>query len=125
MQKQEFLLLEKSDNFITEADLSDKSDRTLILGDTCERETFHVYLKNGEIFNIIYKTMGPNGPIGLRSVSITVNQEYLPDKRIYPEACDYEFCRLLQRAGCFLPFTYCDDDAHFIKQDGYYGYVAK
>jgi hypothetical protein len=31
----------------------------------------------------------------------------LPDKRIYPEACDYEFCKLLTQAGVTLnPTSY-------------------
>jgi hypothetical protein len=32
-----------------------------------------------------------------------------PDKRLYPAACDYQFCELMVRHGGDLPFTAWDD----------------
>jgi len=33
------------------------------------------------------------------------NRVYVPSKRVYPESCDFEFCKLLQQHGVVIPFT--------------------
>lgn len=101
MKKEEFMELNKfePDELITAESLTNQADRTLIYGYTCERDTFHVYLKEGEIHTIVYN--GEN----VRVIDVCVNRQYLPDKRIYAYACDYEFCRKLKEAGCTLFFT--------------------
>lgn len=53
-------------------------DRTLLYGYTCNKKNFHVYMKNMKI---------------------------VPDKWLYPEYCDYRFCKLLKNHGIELPFT--------------------
>lgn len=83
-------------------------DRTLIYGYTCERKTFHVYMKNQKIYTVIYERdfkCGAAKPKNMRQIEIKSNREYVPDKRIYPEMCDYHFCCLLKERGIELPFT--------------------
>lgn len=36
-------------------------------------------------------------------------EQLIPDKRLYPDACDAEFCGLLMRKGALLPFTTFND----------------
>ena len=92
-------------------DLSNTEDRTLIYGYTCERKDFHVYIKDKKICVVIYRTTySPlRRPEQMQEIIPTIAREYVPDKRIYPAACDFEFCRLLQDRGVTLPFTSYDD----------------
>ena len=101
----------KQFEIIKAEDMSNTEDRTLIYGYTCERESFHVYIKDKEIHVVIYRTTysDPRRPEQMREIIPTIAREYVPDKRIYPAACDFEFCRLLQDRGVTLPFTYYDD----------------
>ena len=85
---------------ITAKDLTNKSDRTLLYGYTCERDTWHVYLKDGVIYTVVYGFK--KNPV---ECEVTCNSQYIPDKRLYPAKCDLEFCRLLKHAGEYLSFT--------------------
>jgi hypothetical protein len=83
-------------------------NRTLLYGYTCERETFHVYIKNKQIYVIVYNTeyyRGGPRPVNMRQIEVKSNRDYVPDKRLYPERCDYHFCKLLKEKGIDLPFT--------------------
>ena len=83
-------------------------NRTLLYGYTCERETFHVYLKDKQIYTVIYNVEYSNGkptPKSMRQINVKSNRDYVPDKRLYPERCDYHFCKLLKEKGVDLPFT--------------------
>ena len=96
---------------LSATDLQDKTPRTLLYGYTTARDTFHVYLDPlGCIHVLVYcditrlpltHTAGPAG-------GVSRNEDYVPDKRLYPERCDAEFCRLLTRVGVTLPFTTFD-----------------
>lgn len=91
-------------------DLFDKTDRTLLYGYTCGRDTFHVYVKDMKIHAVTYITdYKNNAPNFMAEISVNSNEDYLPDKRLYPEACDYEFCEKLKKLGCHLPFTIWSD----------------
>ena len=46
----------KQFEIIKAEDMSNTEDRTLIYGYTCERESFHVYIKDKEIHVVIYRT---------------------------------------------------------------------
>lgn len=85
---------------ITISDLKNTTDRTLIYGYTCERDTWHVYIHKNHIYTVIYKYK--ESP---EQIEIKDNYYYVPDKRLYPECCDYEFCKLLKEKGIDLPFT--------------------
>lgn len=87
-------------------------DRTLLYGYTCERETFHVYLKDMQIHVVVYGTKFVEDeirPTDMREIQVTSNYGYIPDKRLYPETCDYKFCRLLQNCNIDLPFAAFQD----------------
>lgn len=91
-----------------------KKDRTLLFGYTCDRRTFHVYIKNLKIHVITYRVNYEDGmdapkAVDIKEIEVKANQDYIPDKRLYPEACDYEFCRKLQNIGCELLFTTWND----------------
>lgn len=90
--------------------LMNRTPRTLLYGYTCERNTWHVYLDGkGQIHRVLYDShdqplFHAAGPAG----ACLDNREYVPDKRLYPESCDYEFSKLLLQAGVNLPFTTFD-----------------
>jgi len=81
-------------------DLHNQVDRTLLYGYTTERDTWHVYLLNKEIFCVRYEYK--KSPVKMIVVS---DVDYIPNKRLYPSMCDYEFCKLLSDRGVSLPFT--------------------
>lgn len=113
-------------------------NRTLLYGYTCERETFHVYVKDQKIYVIVYKIdyplshekehgifmRGDPRPINMRQIEVKSNCDYIPDKRLYPERCDYHFCRALKERGIELPFTSWGEE---IKPNemGYYGFILE
>lgn len=81
--------------------LINKNPRTLLYGYNLARDTWHVYLGNdGVIHTVKYEYKGEP-----QEVEVTVNEDYIPSKRLYPEACDAEFCTLLMKNQINLPFT--------------------
>jgi hypothetical protein len=97
--------LAPQDPTVSVDDLTDKSDRTLIFGYTCERNTFHVYLKDGKLHLVLYRNPGAERVLVKMDCQRLNAATCVPDKRVYPEDCDLEFCRLLTRAGVTIPFT--------------------
>jgi hypothetical protein len=84
-------------------DLMNLADRTLIYGYDCDRNTFHLYLKDN-LFVRIYYTFEKkilSSDIG----PFMIATECVPDKRVYPECCDFDFCVLLHSKGIDIPFT--------------------
>lgn len=124
MTKEELNSLEYiNDELICAKDLDDKSDRTLMYGYTYERETFHVYVCNNQIFTIIYRTGGIQDA---RIVDVKSNEQYIPSKRAYPECCDYDFCRMLKERGCRVPFISWDSERADIREvRQYYGEILE
>ena len=59
----------------------------------------------------------------MRQILVSSNYDFVPDKRLYPERCDYNFCRLLKEKGIHLPFTTWDDT--FAISDTYYGFTLE
>lgn len=129
MKLEEYKKLENMDNekykLIEVEDLVNQNDRTLLYGYTLERKTFHVYLKNQNIYTVVYETdyseYTPK-PKNMRQIEIITNHDYVPSKRLYPERCDYEFCRLLKMKEICLPFTCWTDD---IKKEIFYGFTLE
>lgn len=108
MNKAEFQTIEKlnqTPKVLSVHDFQDKTPRTLLYGYTSNRFTWHVYLEEGtlDIVTLSYRDEKKNVCV------IEENTDFLPDKRLYPEACDYEFCRLLKQQGLSLPFTNWDE----------------
>ena len=107
MYKEEYEILQQIDkdiSLITINNLINKLDRTLLYGYTCERDTWHVYIEDNKIYKVIY-----NSNKEPEEHEVLNDFEYVPDKRLYPECCDYEFCRLLKERGAHLPFTTWQD----------------
>ena len=77
-------------------------DRTLLYGYDTARNTWHVYIKNGEIHRVI-SMMG--GPIGHLSRVEWNPADLVPNKRVYPERTDYEFARLCNQTDNPVCFT--------------------
>lgn len=101
-------------------------NKTLLYGYTCDRRTFHVYLKNKNIYVVIYEndySTGKARPKNMRQVIVHDNYDFVPDKRLYPERCDYHFCKLLKEKGIHLPFTTWDDTVTITA--GYYGFTLE
>ncbi len=87
--------------------------RTLLYGYDCDRNTCHVYLTDGwdEIVSVRYDVSGTiletfrfvfAAP---EKSSIVSASNLIPNKRLYPEACDFDLCCLLAEYGYHLPFT--------------------
>ena len=87
------ILITKVPPHISIDDLINKTDRTLIFGFDCERRSFHLYLEKCLFRICIYNS---NTVIRAEIVGTSIDvHKCLPDKRIYPESCDYEFVALL------------------------------
>lgn len=102
-------------------------NKTLLYGYTCERKTFHVYIKNEQIYVVVYDTEYSRGiptPKNMRQISVTSNHDYVPDKRLYPERCDYNFCKLLKEKGVQLPFTTWSEPVEIDLEDPRYPYYG-
>lgn len=78
-------------------EISDQNDRTLLYGYTVDRDTFHVYIQDGEIHRLIYAYGGE--PISHISGSELAATDLQPNKRAYPEWTDFEFALLLKTRG--------------------------
>jgi hypothetical protein len=91
--------------------------KTLLYGYDCDRNTWHVYQNaTGEIFLYIYKGLSfsrtgevleltPIKELCVTNEGIGSYEELIPNKRLYPQYCDYTFCSFLKREGVHLPFT--------------------
>jgi hypothetical protein len=108
MDKKQLEMLDKvskpADTVFTAEHLNDKTDRTLLYGYTCDRASWHVYIKDGNIHTVMYFSDKDT-----QEIFVQYNHDFVPDKRLYPECCDFEFCALLKRDGCSLPFTNFQD----------------
>lgn len=86
-------------------DLQNKTPRTLLYGYTVDRDTWHVYINyEGHIKTVKYAGLAGE----VEQIHPRCNKQYVPNKRLYPAKCDYEFCKLLKEAGVHLPFTTFD-----------------
>ncbi len=110
-------------------DLADRTARTLLFGYTTDKHTWHVYLDaQGVIHRVVYAYAHPQ-PLLVSASSgetggCTRNSEYVPNKRLYPESCDAEFCKLLSDAGVDLPFTSHDASLHARRVAAHHGFAG-
>lgn len=108
MTRQEYENLQLPDHaspLIDVAEIKNKEPRTLLYGYTVARDTFHVFLRGGLIHRAVYRYNGEASG-DFEAKALWDAQALIPDKRLYPEACDAEFCALLlTKKGIFLPFT--------------------
>lgn len=92
--------LSTDERVITGDDLTGPS-RVLIYGYTVDRDTF--VTRYDENSNTITVTIRP-GKYDEASYSPTMNEGFVPNKRCYPDRCDYEFCKLLIERGVYVSF---------------------
>lgn len=80
-------------------------DRTLLYGYDVDRLTHHVFQRDGLLHKVVYA--GTTAPVVVsHDFGSELNAASLPpNKRLYPEACDAAFCRLLMQMGVHLSFT--------------------
>lgn len=88
-------------------------DRTLLYGWSKSGQSrptvmHHVYLKDGEI-NLLRFTPGGPGPHSIEVIRHAVGDEIrlpelVPNKRLFAEACDFEYCKAV--AGFQLPMIF-------------------
>lgn len=80
-------------------------DRTLLYGYDVDRNTWHVFQRDGEMFLHVYNPYAGGTKTYKRGSGLDLTL-IVPNKRLYPEMCDFDFCmRLIQQHGIRLPFT--------------------
>lgn len=125
MNKDEYKLVEKmkpqKEHVLSPDDLKNKSDRTLLYGYTCDRDTWHVYIKD-EVIHTIWYNAREDDVVICELPDYISNKQYIPNKRLYPETCDFEFCSLLIDKGVHLPFTTWNDNR---EEKQFYGLINK
>lgn len=76
-----------------------KTNRTLLYGYTRDRQTWHVYLKDDLLHLYVYGN-GYQHCVGFDVYGTSMQVlDLLPDKCLYPAACDYSFVNLLHSKG--------------------------
>lgn len=78
-------------------------DRTLLWGYTCDRDSFHVYLKDQLIHKVVYEH--PNKLKEYVTAPSMTCESMAPDKSAYPSACDAQFVRLMLQKGQHVTYT--------------------
>ena len=102
------------------------ANKTLLYGYDCDRRTWHVWQKDGFINRAIYIHGNPS--FEDHQCDLTLSASILiPNKRLYADACDYDFCVRLRSIGAHLSFTPvkvgADTISHFEKT-GFYGRIS-
>lgn len=118
MKEVQYQLLTKS-SLIQGEDLTPHlSDRTLLYGYRNDsKDKFHVYLKDKQIHAFC----------NTKEIRLKENWQFSDGVSLYPELCDYSFCRLLRCYGISLPFLPWDakrQDVAERLQSQFWGYVA-
>ncbi len=101
-------------------------DRTLLYGYDTDRRTWHVWQDCGWLHVAIY--IGRNPSFESHSYGPKfVASSLIPNKRLYPEACDFDFCVALRKLGMSIPFLPwggidpAGDTAKLFAETGFYG----
>ena len=80
-------------------------DRTLIYGYDVDRNTFHVYLKDGMLHRFVYRpSVQPRWPFAHVALHSMHGVDMVPNKRIYWEFSDFEAIRTLARLNISMSF---------------------
>jgi hypothetical protein len=79
---------------------------TLVYGYTVERDTFHVYAKDGMLHRFIYRTYLSNDVhvIAYEAREAFEAVELSPSKAIYWQRSDFEFCMRLAELQVYMHF---------------------
>lgn len=98
--------------------------RTLMYGYDGEKNTFHLYLDDQKVMHsVYYEPAWPFLLLSHESGSDLDVQKCMPNKRVYPERCDFEFCEILKRMGALIPFTSFDEKVR--PTTAYHGFLLK
>lgn len=89
--------------------LANKTPRTLLYGYDCDRNTLHVYF-DGTRFVTLWYTPRLFIYADFGDVLLLESTIVIPNKRLYPETCDFELCKLIRDQGVHLPFTTYNSD---------------
>lgn len=93
--------------------------RTLLYGYTSDRKSWHVYMDTDYLVRRYVYEHGKEDQGDLLS-SFSALSDLVPDKRLYPECCDFAFCLYLCKKSIYLPFSKFDERNEF---KTYYGVV--
>lgn len=100
-------------------------DRTLLYGYTCDRESWHVYLKDGLIHRYVYASTLDHSPIRHAAQEKAFVPDLIPDKRVYPESTDAAFAQRIKRTGLYVPYLpFADDRYERVKGMTFHGKIA-
>jgi hypothetical protein len=83
----------------------DGRDRTLLLGQTRNDLTWHIYLKDGQIWRLIYRG---NNLVTVEHQKSFLAENLVPDWRVFPEATDHQMAQRLQALGTDVPYLKFD-----------------
>jgi hypothetical protein len=87
----------------------DLSSKTLLYGYTTDRLTQHTFQHKGQIYSIKFDE---TQTVVSKEVGFELDfEKVIPDKRLYPERCDFMFCHQLLQRGAHLPFTSFNPEA--------------
>lgn len=93
---------------IQSSDLINNTPRTLVYGYDKDRNTYHLYLKHDLFYSLWYDSalIEIRCEIGVTEIDA---RHCSPNKRVYPEACDFEFAKLLIQKGVYLTYTFFNE----------------
>lgn len=98
-------------------------ETTLLYGYTIDRNTFHIYLKNGLIHKIIYNDVIDYMQRHRSDVRFIADQ-LVPSKRVYPGRTLFTFAKMLiDITGEQIPFTVWEhnlDEKDYVKEGNFY-----
>lgn len=105
------------------------TERTLAYGYTCDRETWHAYVKGSELHVVVYRNNYNDQTKPPAIVSYTHGRELpietlRPDKRVYPHATDVAFAHLMRNRQMPLPFARFDENANVDSNATFIGHIA-
>lgn len=119
MNANQYELLQSKKISISLDKMKDLKNRTLIYGYDCDRNSFHLYLKDKMFCLLRYSS---TNIISYQKGYFLLPNNCIPNKRVYPESCDFEFCELLNDYGISIPFTIFNTQrAKNLKRRKYHG----
>lgn len=101
MEQHELDYLNRSDE-VAEVGAMDNTTKTLLYGYNTDRETYHLYQEYGELHLLVYSGKQLMDHKHGRTLPV---DKLVPNKRLYPESCNFDFCLQLKKLGVHLPFT--------------------
>ena len=116
MTREEYEALQRImriDSKIRVTELLDLTPRMLIYGYDCDRNTFSLSLietPNGGLEFERKLVKYPDTVLEYTTTKEINIHSCVPNKRIYPDRCDFEFCTLLHNREVYLPFTTFRDE---------------